>query len=145
VRTKLRGSYSRHYRRGLPKLLRTVAFRSSNSAFRPVMDALALLDRYADSEALFYDAAEPVPIEHVVPDDWRDAVVDPDTGRIERIPYELCVLVALRQAIRRWEIWVEGGKTWRNPDDDLPADFEDNRDVHYQAVDVVAVDGRPVR
>lgn len=23
---------------------------------------------------------------------------------------------------------------WRNPDDDLPADFEDNRDVHYAAL-----------
>ena len=44
-----------------------------------------------------------------MPDDWRDAVVDEDTGLVERIPYELCVLVALRKAIRRREIWVEGG------------------------------------
>jgi hypothetical protein len=43
VRTKLRGSYSHHYRRGLPKLLKAVTFRSSNEAFQPVMDALALL------------------------------------------------------------------------------------------------------
>lgn len=134
VRTKLRGSYSHHYRRGLPKLLKAVAFRSSNEAFQPVMDALALLGRYADSEADFYDAADAVPLEHVVPDDWRDAVVDEDTGLVERIPYELCVLVALRKAVRRREIWVEGGGTWRNPDHDLPGDFEDNRDVHYQAL-----------
>lgn len=45
VRTKLRGSYSHHYRRGLPKLLKAVTFRSSNEAFQPVMDALALLGR----------------------------------------------------------------------------------------------------
>jgi Tn3 transposase DDE domain len=134
VRTKLRGSYSHHYRRGLPKLLNAVKFRSSNEAFQPVMDALALLGRYADSEAGFYDAADTVPLEHVVPDDWRDAVVDEDTGLVERIPYELCVLVALRKAVRRREIWVEGGSTWRNPDHDLPGDFEDNRDVHYQAL-----------
>ena len=134
VRTKLRGSYSHHYRRGLPKLLRAVTFRSGNEAFRPVMEALALLDRYQDSEVDFYAAADAVPLEHVVPDDWRAAVVDEDTGLIERIPYELCVLVALRKAIRRREIWVEGGNTWRNPDNDLPADFEDNRDVHYEAL-----------
>ena len=111
-----------------------MTFRSSNEAFQPVMDALALLERYADSEEDFYDAADAVPLEHVVPDDWREAVVDPDTGLVERIPYELCVLVALRKAIRRREIWVEGGNTWRNPDDDLPADFEENRDVHYEAL-----------
>jgi len=61
-------------------------------------------------------------------------VVVDDRGRIEHIPYEWCVLVALRKAIRRREIWVEGGKTWRNPEADLPADFDDNRDVHYEAL-----------
>jgi TnpA family transposase len=98
------------------------------------MDALALLDRYADSEEVFYGAADAVPLEHVVPEDWREAVVDEDTGLVERIPYELCVLVALRKAIRRREIWVDGGNIWRNPDNDLPADFEENRDVHYEAL-----------
>jgi TnpA family transposase len=134
VRVKLRGSYSHHYRRGLPKLLNAVSFRCNNEAFRPVMDALALLKRYQDSDMDFYDPAEPVPLAHVVPEDWKEAVVDPDTGLIERIPYELCVLVALRKAIRRREIWVEGGNIWRNPEDDLPPDFEENRDVHYEAL-----------
>lgn len=46
VRMKLRGSYSHHYRRGLPKLLKAVTFHSNNDAFQPVMDALVLLDRY---------------------------------------------------------------------------------------------------
>ncbi|MET9387019.1 Tn3 family transposase [Streptomyces sp. NPDC002928] len=68
-----------------------------------------------------------------VPEHWRAAVVD-DKGRVERIPYELCVLVALRDAVRRREIWVVGANRWRNPEDDLPADFEDNRDVHYAAL-----------
>jgi len=34
--------------------------------------------------------------------------------------------------VRCKEIWVVGADTWRNPDDDLPADFEDQRDQHYQ-------------
>lgn len=59
----------------------------------------------------------------------RKAVVD-DKDRVERIPYELCVLVSLR----RREIWVVGANRWRNPKDDLPSDFEDNRDVHYDAI-----------
>ena len=57
-----------------------------------------------------------------------------ERGRVERIPYELCVLGALRDGIRRREIWVTGANRWRNPEDDLPADFEDNRDVHYDAL-----------
>jgi TnpA family transposase len=71
-----------------------------------------------------------VPIDGVVPRDWRAAVID-DTGRVERIPYELCVLRALRDAIRRREISIVGANRWRDPEDDLPSDFESNRDVHY--------------
>jgi hypothetical protein len=133
VRMQLRSSYSHHYRRGLPRLLRALTFRCNNTAHKPVIDALELLERYSDSAEKFYAAADRVPLDHVVPDDWRPAVVD-DSGRVERIPYELCVLVALRAAIRRREIWVEGASQWRDPEADLPADFADNRDVHYQAL-----------
>ena len=43
---------------------------------------------------------------------------------MERIPYELCVLISLREAIRRREIWIEGSRRWGDPETDLPQDFE---------------------
>ncbi|MGH3546741.1 MAG: Tn3 family transposase [Pseudonocardiaceae bacterium] len=136
VRTVLRGSYSHHYRRLLPDLLAALEFRCNNTEHRPVMDAVELLARYKDidvSDRPHYSRADRVPLDGVVPRAWREAVID-DTGKVERIPYELCVLKALREAIRRREVWVVGANRWRNPDDDLPADFEDNRDVHYAAI-----------
>ncbi len=135
VRTVLRSSYSNHYRRMLPALLAALRFGCNNTAYRPVMDALELLARYSgvDGKTRFYRPGDRVPIEGVVPRSWRAAVVD-DNGRVERIPYELCVLVALRDALRRREVYVDGGKRWRNPEDDLPGDFEDTRDVHYAAI-----------
>lgn len=45
VQTVLHASYSRHYRRMLPRLLAALEFRCNNSAYRPVTDALALLQR----------------------------------------------------------------------------------------------------
>ncbi len=140
VRVQLRSSYSHHYRQMLSKLLAALTFRSNNTAYRPVMDALDLLGRYAaaESKAQFYAAADRVPLDDVVPKDWRAAVVDEknqdDKSQVERIPYELCVLVVLRAALRRREIWVTGASRWRNPEDDLPADFADNRDIHYAAL-----------
>ncbi|MFB7010816.1 MULTISPECIES: Tn3 family transposase [unclassified Streptomyces] len=44
------------------------------------------------------------------------------------------MLVALRNALRRREIWVLAANRWRNPENDPPPDFEDNRDVHYDAI-----------
>lgn len=135
VRTVLRSSYSSHYRRMLPRLLGALEFRCSNTAYRPVMDALELLTRYRDTpgQDRFYPTSERVRVDGVVPRDWRAAVVD-ETGRVERIPYELCVLRALREAIRRREISVVGANRWRDPEDDLPSDFEANRDVHYASL-----------
>ncbi|MEU3092303.1 Tn3 family transposase [Streptomyces massasporeus] len=136
VRTTLRSSYSSYYRQMLPPLLNTLGFKCNNTAYQPVMDAMKLLKKYADvdGKTRFYDtAADEPPMDGVVRKDWREAVVD-DKGRVERIPYELCVLVALRDAVRRREIYVEGAARWKNPEDDLPGDFEATRTVHYAAI-----------
>ncbi len=135
VRKALRSSYSSYYRRMLPRLLGALQFRSNNSAHRPVIEALDLLGRYAERPGTvrFYAGAETVPLAGVVPADWETAVVD-ERDRVERIPYELCVLRALRDGLRRREIWVVGANRWRDPEADLPADFEVSREVHYTAL-----------
>jgi TnpA family transposase len=134
VRKVLRSSYSGHYRRMLPRLLGALEFRSNNSAYQPIIDALGLLRRYAGKSGSirYYRPDDEVPLA-VVPADWQAAVVD-ERDRVERIAYELCVLRALRVGLRRREIWVVGANRWRNPEADLPADFETNRAVHYDAL-----------
>lgn len=47
-------------------------------------------------------------VEGMVPKTWREAAVD-QRGRLERVPYDLCALVALRDAVRRREVWVADG------------------------------------
>ena len=135
VRTVLRSSYSTYYRRMLPPLLAVLELRCNNTAYRPIMDALELLGRYAeiDGKVRFYASTDRVPLDAVVPKAWREAVID-DRGRVERIPYELCTLIALRDGLRRREIYVSGGNRWRNPEDDLPGDFDTARQVHYAAL-----------
>nr|MDQ3316412.1 Tn3 family transposase [Actinomycetota bacterium] len=131
VRTVLRSSYTAHYRKMLPPLLAALSFRSNNAAYRPVMEALGALSRYVGRERVrHYEPAERIALDGVVPPEWRGAVVD-ERGRVERIPYELCALIALRDAIRRREVWIVGASRWRNPEEDLPRNFEENRDVHY--------------
>jgi hypothetical protein len=135
VRYQLRGSYSHYYRRMLAPLLAALEFRCNNSAYRPVMDAIDLLARHAgaDSDQKFCAPGGKVPVDGVMPKAWLDGVVDGD-GRVERIPYELCVLITLRDALRRREVYLRGAGRWKDPDEDLPGDFEDNRDVHYAAL-----------
>jgi hypothetical protein len=42
------------------------------------------------------------------------------------------VLTALRERLRCKEIWVAGAEKHRNPDDDLPGDFEARRAEYYR-------------
>src|SRR4051812_2677700 len=95
----------------LPKLLEALEFRYNNTAYRPAMDAVELLHRYKDRGGRFthYERADRVPLDGVVKAEWRAAVVD-ERGRVERVSYELCVLGALRDALRaaRSGWWVPG-------------------------------------
>ena len=53
---------------------------------------------------------------------------DKEQERINRINYEIVTLQALRDKLRCKEIWVVGANRYRNPDEDLPTDFEERRE-----------------
>ena len=131
-----RASYSHHYRRIVPALLAVLSFQCNNDVHRPVMDALALLEKYRDRKATVFPASEQVPMEGVVSDHWQELVHDDQHGgAINRISYEWCVLTTLREKVRCKEVWVKGAHRFRNPDQDLPQDFDLRRDEYYTALE----------
>jgi TnpA family transposase len=139
LRNVIRNSYRGHYRRMVPRLLGALEFRSNNERHRPVMQALELVKRFANTRLRTFPADEEVPLDGVVRGIWRDGVVEKDTTgrvRINRVTYEVAVLEALRERLGCKEIWVVGADRYRNPDDDLPADFEANREACYKALDL---------
>ena len=134
VQVKLRASYSHHYRAGMVKLLAALAFRSSNTMHAPVIEGIALVLRHAEGGLQAYPQDETVPMAGIVEGDWQELAYrgEPATSRVLRTVYEVCLFRALRERLRCKEIWVEGADRWRNPDQDLPADF-DARRTHYYA------------
>jgi len=135
IQVKTRQSYARHYRRMVPPLLKTLTFRSNNEVHRPLMRALTLIEKYADSQCKYYLETEDIPLQDVVPLAWRDRVMQRTQNgevRINRINYEVCVFQKLRERLRCKEIWVEGAYRYRNPDEDLPQDFDVRRETYYE-------------
>ena len=136
VHTCLRSSYSHHYRRMLPLILDALIFHSNNAAHRPVIEALGWLKTHRDSKKLAI-ACDTIPIEGVVRPQLQELLIEAGSDgeeRINRINYEICVLQALRERLRCKEIWVEGADRYRNPDDDLPKDFDEKRFTYYDAL-----------
>ena len=128
IQKVMRSSYASHYRRMLPPLLTALRFRSNNAMWRPILTALDQIVRFAAA------GRRVVPEDYIpsgiIPAKWRNTVMD-ESGRVNVIALELCVLTQLRERIRAKEIWVEGADRYRNPDDDLPGDFAERRDDYY--------------
>lgn len=135
VYTVMRSSYLHHYRRMVPQILNTLEFRSNNDMHRPVISALELLKKYQSKQERYYSPQEELFINGVLNKGWRDLIVEVDANgheRINRVNYEICVLQVLRDRLRCKEIWVVGARRYCNPEEDLPQDFEVQRETYYQ-------------
>lgn len=137
VQVIIQNSYKQHYRRMLPKIMAALEFKSNNALHKPVIEALSYL-RTIDDNQQRYISAKDVPVDAIVPEELRSLVIEEDKNgrkRIRRIPYELTVLQALRQRVRCKEVWVEGAKRYRNPDEDVPQDFAEKRTDYYKLLE----------
>lgn len=106
-------------------------FRSNNTIHQPVIEVLNLIKKYAQTNLHYFLLTEDIPITGVIRSVDREIIVEKDDKgqeRINRINYEISVLQALRDRLRYKEIWVLGANRYRNPDEDLPADFEVRRE-----------------
>ena len=127
-RKVFKASYSNHYRRGLIRLLGVLEFRSNNTAHQPVIDALALIVRYAHSTAQYYPLGEHVVLDGAVDPGWADLLTQHRFARAHPGHPPACTR---RASFRRCASGCAarrsgslGAHEWRNPDEDLPTDFE---------------------
>jgi len=137
VYTVMRASYGSHYRRMVPELLNALSFRSNNEVHQPVIKALEIIKNYYHIGSHFFYDKEDIPIDGVIRSVMREAVIEKDENgeeHINRINYEIVTLQSLRDKLRCKEIWVLGANRYRNPEEDLPTDFEQRREENYKAL-----------
>ncbi len=134
VRRALHRSYRSHYRPMLPEILNNLEFRCTNTRYQPIMEALKILKQNLRHKGPTYPKGVQPPWKGVVPSDWMSLVVDGEGKRrkINRTAYEICVLKALREQLRCREIWVVGSRRYRDPEEDLPQDFEERKAAYYK-------------
>jgi hypothetical protein len=93
-------------------LLATLEFCSNNEVHRPVLQALEVLKKYADSKLRCYPVEENIPLDGAISRVCHELVATEE--RVNRINYEICVLQALREKLRCKEIWVVGANRYCN-------------------------------
>ena len=159
VNLKVHSLYSHAHRKVLLQLLNAFTFKTNNPEGRDLLDAIAFIKKHQDSTDTYYPDTAPVPIDKVIPASWKSMVFETgdvpvataavddaiksdvismnDTEKpasllkIHRFNYEVAVLECLREKLRCKLIWIEGAYRYRNPDDDLPIDWETTREARY--------------
>ncbi|MFC7439594.1 Tn3 family transposase [Laceyella putida] len=133
----MRSSYRTSYRTAIGNLLKILDFRSNNSEYQPIIKALDLIKKHIETKQKYFAVDDDVPIDDVIPPKFKKVVLETDRNgdlRINRMNYEISVLHSLREKLKCKEIWVVGADRYRNPDEDLPADFEARRKEYYESL-----------
>jgi TnpA family transposase len=135
----LRDSYSGHYRRMLPEILQRFEFRSNNEYHQPIIKGLSLIKLHLNEKNRYFTIEEENQIDSLLKKNLRNFIVEKDKDGVEkinRISFEICLLQALREGLRCREIWIVGANRFRNPDEDLPDDFDSLREEYYKALNL---------
>jgi uncharacterized protein DUF4158/Tn3 transposase DDE domain-containing protein len=100
-----------YLRQCAPRFLETLTFRT-HATPDPLLEAVDLLQRLNAEHRRAVPPDAPIAF---VPPKWRPSVLDRQ-GRIDRHAYELCILWALRGALRAGDVWVASSRRYANPD-----------------------------
>jgi TnpA family transposase len=131
VLKKAAASHKHHYKRLFPKVLRVLDFQSKAPALKPLRRALKILTMKDQLDA---NDLKKLPIEGVIDEDDAGLVftLDKDGNEIiDENKYRVLFLRSLQKRTKTKETWVPGANKFRNPDEDLPADFEHKRKQYY--------------
>ncbi|MCH9763114.1 MAG: Tn3 family transposase [Gammaproteobacteria bacterium] len=133
VHERARSSYVHHYRRMIAPVLELLEFETGNMHYKPIIEALNIIQSQLDSGTTYYPINLAIPIDGAIKKSHLPFVIEDheQTERINRINYEICVLRNLREKLRVKEIWVQGAYQYRNPEEDLPQDFCENKNYYY--------------
>jgi TnpA family transposase len=136
VLTKAAASHKHHYNRIFPEVLRVLDFQSKAPALKPLKKALKILTAKDQLDAK--DLAK-LPIEGVIDKEEKDLVFSVDEkGKksVDETKYRILFLRSLHKRTKTKEAFVPGANKFRDPDEDLPADFEAKRAQYYSDLEL---------
>jgi TnpA family transposase len=138
VHTKMRSFYSHAYRKMLLLLLDTLVMKVSRRDNESLLNAVELIKTYRAHSGEYYPSDLDIPIDGVITREWIQMVVEPfgSTVKIRKANYELAVLQELNKRINCKMVWIMGAYRYRDPDEDLPKDFEENRKHYYSLLEL---------
>jgi hypothetical protein len=134
VNIKMRSLYSHAHRKCLLLILDTFIFKSNLNEGKEFIEALNFIKLNKSLETDYYPNTNKVPYYKNLSQSWQNIIKQ--NNKIRRSAYELAILELLTEKLKYKLIWIEGTYRYRNPDEDLPKDWDTNREQYYQKLNL---------
>ena len=135
VRISMKASYGIHYRKMISVLFSFIEFNTNNTTFKPIVEAVNFIKERLGDKHQFYSLDDDVPIDGILDDDFKNFIYKKDNKgrtRVNKVAYELGVLRNLSDKLANKGLWVANADRYRDPDRDVPEDFDINRGNYYK-------------
>ena len=135
VQCKIHSKYTHGNRTTLLSILQTFLFKEDHISYQPILTAIEFINKHWNDLDSEYYRINP-PIEDIISANWYRVVVqeDKDVVRINKYYYELAVLEELKCLLSFKGIWIKRSYRYRNPNEDIPKDFEQKRISYYRYI-----------
>ena len=140
VKTKALSLYSHNNRRIVWALLHALDFGAEPQLFK-ILNAINFLKKMnaeGDGEktiSLKERLYNPILLKSIIPDNWLPFVTiktnHPTKIRINWNAFELALFERLETELSVKNIWVKQAFRYRNPNEDMPPDFDENEDYYF--------------
>lgn len=133
VQKKIYLKYAYGNRSTLLPILQTFQLKEDHSRYQPILKAIEFINKYCNESDSEYYETEP-PIENVIPTNWYPMVVQLNKGviKVNKYNYELAILEELKHFLSFKAIWIKRSYQYRNPEEDIPKDFEQKKQHYYE-------------
>lgn len=135
VHTSVIKKYANTYRHIIFNIMDCLDFHSNNMDF---LETITLIKRYQKSKHKYYPLEENVLLDGIISKQQQKEIIEKDETnniRILRKDYECAIFKLLRLKLKHKEVWVKGAYKYRDPIDDLPQDFDENRENYFAILD----------
>lgn len=127
--------YANTYRKTIFSILDHMELNSKNET---LLIALKLIQKYRDTKLKYYPIEELVPLDDLISKQEQKNITENDGDHNKRIlkkDYECAVFKVLRLKLRHKEVWAKDSFKYRDPEDDLPKDFDERLEDYFALVD----------
>jgi TnpA family transposase len=126
--------YANSYRKTIFNILDHIELNSKNVIF---LDSLKLIQQYRDTKSKYYPLEQVVPLDGLISRQEQRSITESDADNNKRIlkkDYECSVFKVLRLKLRHKEVWIKNSLKYRDPEDDLPKDFNERSEEYFDLV-----------